>query len=435
MEKNLIIDILDGSISQELGIEKGDYLISINGSNVQDCIEYRFQETSEYLELEIEKKSGETWIYEIDKEMDENLGIIYENSLMDEIKTCSNKCIFCFIDQLPKGMRKSLYIKDDDSRLSFLLGNFLTLTNMSDRDINKIIEYGISPLKISIHTTNLKLREKMLNNKNAGNIITLLDRFKTTNIIIDCQIVLVPEYNDGEELIRTINELYSYYPTIRSIAIVPVGITKHRTKLTKIRSLTKQECLYNIKIISEMQNLFYDKIKTRLVYLSDEFFLKANVEIPKYKYYEDFVLIENGVGMIRLFEREIELELKKIKNQKLNKSYSILTGSLAFEFMVTISQKIMKKFEGLNLNVIKIENSFFGADVTVSGLITACDIISQTEGKLEENVLIPKNMLKSDDNIFLDNIRLEDLEKKLLVKIKPIEVNGLNLINEFIGEC
>lgn len=435
MEKNLIIDILAGSISQELGIEKGDYLVSINGINVQDCIEYKYQETSEYLELEIEKRNGETWIYEIDKEMDENLGIIYENALMDEVKTCSNKCIFCFIDQLPKGMRKSLYLKDDDSRLSFLLGNFLTLTNMSEKDIDKIIEYGISPIKISIHTTNPKLREKMLNNKNAGNIINLLDRFKNSNIIIDSQIVLVPEYNDGEELINTINELYSYYPTVRSVAVVPVGITKHRTKLVPLRSLTIDECLEYIKVINELQKKFYIKSKTRFVYLSDEFFLNANIEIPKYKYYEDFNLIENGVGMIRLFENEIEEQLQKIEKKILIKNYSIITGSLAYEFMIKIAKKIKGKFEGLKIDVIKIENNYFGTDVTVSGLITASDILMQSVGKLENNVLIPKNMLKNDEDVFLDNISLKDLEKKLNVKIKPIEINGLDLINEFIGEC
>jgi putative radical SAM enzyme (TIGR03279 family) len=432
MSKNLIIDVIKNSISEELGIKKGDYLISINGNVISDCIEYRFLETSEYLEVEIEDDKGDICIYEIEKEMDESLGIIYENPLMDEVKTCSNKCIFCFIDQLPKNMRKSMYLKDDDSRLSFLTGNFLTLTNMKDDEINKIIQYGISPIKISIHTTNPELRVKMLKNKNAANILNILDKFKNTNIQVDCQIVLVPDYNDKNELQKTIEDLISYYPVVRSVAIVPVGITKYRSGLENIRALTDEECIFNIDIIKKYQEKFINLIDTRFVFLSDEFFIKGKCPIPDYSEYEDFNLLENGVGMIALFEYELLKELKKINKLNIYKNYSIITGALAYEFMKKISFEITNTINNISIEVYKIENDFFGRDVNVSGLVTAQDIIAQTRGKLKGTVLIPKNMLKSDEDIFLDDYTLIDLEKELNLKVKAIETTGYDLIREIM---
>ncbi|MDP3387884.1 MAG: DUF512 domain-containing protein [Eubacteriales bacterium] len=434
MDKNLIIDVVKGSIAEELEIEKGDFLISIDGVRINDCIEYRYLETTESLELEIEKKSGEIWVFDIDKEMDETLGIVYENALMDEVKTCQNKCVFCFIDQLPKNMRRSLYLKDDDSRLSFLMGNYLTLTNMTDNEINKIIEYGISPIKVSVHTTNPELRKKMLKNKNADKIMQVFDKFRNTNIEIDCQIVLVPGYNDKSELSKTIFDLYNIHPVVRSVAVVPVGITKHRKGLPDLRVVTPDECRENIQIIDGMQKKFLKEKSTRFVYLSDEFYIRGKLELPSYNDYEDFHVLDNGVGMVRAFEREVDEALKKTKNLKMEKKFTVLTGSLAYDFMTEMAVKISQKIEGIVIDVIEIKNDYFGRDVNVSGLVTASDIISQGKGKLGANVLIPDNMLKKDENVFLDDIELTDLEKELGVSVKPVEVNGYKFVKEIIGE-
>lgn len=438
MEKNRIIDVLDGSISQELGVEKGDFLLSINGVEVSDCIEYRFLETNDYIELEIEKKSGEIWVLEIEKETDETLGIVYENSLMDKVKTCSNKCVFCFIDQLPKGMRKSLYLKDDDSRLSFLLGNFLTMTNMKEEEIDKIIEYGISPIKISVHSTNPETRKRMLNNKNGGNILEIIKRFQDTNITIDCQIVLVPGFNDGEDLENTIEDLMGCYPTVRSVAIVPVGLTNHRAGLEEIRGFTGEENRFVIGQVERYQNKCFEEMGTRFVYLSDEFYIKGKVELPGYDDYEDFTLIENGVGMVRQLEREVVDVLEDIEfDEKYNgcKKLSIATGVLSYELMKNIANKIVDRFKDVSIEVFEIKNEFFGEEVTVSGLITGEDIIKQLKGSVKNTLLIPSDMLKSDEDIFLDDLMLEEVENELGVRIIPVAVNGYSLINEIIGEC
>lgn len=438
MEKNLIVDVLDDSIAQELGVEKGDNLVSINGIEVRDCIEYRFLETNDYIELEIEKKSGEVWVLEIEKDIDETLGIVYENSLMDEIKTCSNKCVFCFIDQLPKGMRKSLYLKDDDSRLSFLLGNFLTMTNMKEYEINKIIEYGISPIKISVHSTNPETRKKLLNNVSAGNILEIIKRFKGTNIVIDCQIVLVPEFNDKEDLEKTIEDLMGIYPTVRSVAIVPVGLTKYREGLEKVRGFTADESRYAINQVEAYQKKFFLETGTRFVYLSDEFYINARVELPKYETYEEFTLIENGVGMVREFEREIDDALEDINYDNfpmIDKKISLATGVLSYDLMIDTALKVSRKFSNISLEVFRIRNDFFGKDVTVSGLVTGRDLIEQLKNKVKNTLFIPKDMLKSDEDIFLDDVTVSDVENELGVRIVPVKVNGCSLINEIIGEC
>jgi putative radical SAM enzyme (TIGR03279 family) len=438
MEKNLIIDVLDGSISQELGVEKGDNLVSINGVEVRDCIEYRFLETNDYIELEIEKKSGEIWVLEIEKEIDETLGIVYENSLMDKVKTCSNKCVFCFIDQLPKGMRKSLYLKDDDSRLSFLLGNFLTMTNMKDEELDKIIEYGISPIKISVHSTNPETRKRLLKNESGGNILEIIKRFEGTNIVIDCQIVLVPEINDRDDLEKTIEDLIGCYPTVRSVAIVPVGLTKYRDGLEEIRGFTEEEFGYTISQVEKYQKKCFEETGTRFVYLGDEFYINGKIDLPKYETYEDFTLIENGVGMVREFEREVDDALENIDLDDLprsDKKISLATGELSYDLMTKTVLKVTERFKDLSIDVLKIRNEYFGEDVTVSGLVTGGDIIKQLKGIVKNTLLIPKEMLKSDEDVFLDDLMLNEVEDELGVRIVPVKVNGYSLINEIIGEC
>ncbi|RKD27683.1 putative radical SAM enzyme, TIGR03279 family [Caminicella sporogenes DSM 14501] len=432
--KNIIANIVKGSIAEEIGIEPGDVLHSINGREINDIIDYLYHTADEYLEVEIEKENGEIWILEIEKEYDEDLGIIFSNPILDKANHCRNKCIFCFIDQLPKNMRKSLYFKDDDSRLSFLQGNFVTLTNLSDKDIDRIIEYNISPINVSIHTTNPQLRVKMLNNKTAGNILERLNKLTKNRILINGQIVLCPNINDKDELDRTIEDLYPLYPNLHSLAIVPVGVTKYREKLFPLKPFTKQQSIEVIKQIEKWQSFLKQKINTNFVYLSDEFFITADYDLPEYEEYEGFPQIENGVGLIRKFEFEFLSFLKKLpSNLKVKKDVSVITGTSAKKFIEGLAKKLMNKFKELNITVHVIKNEFFGETITVAGLITGQDIIKQLNGKyLGDRVIIPKSMLKSDEDIFLDDISVKELEKRLKTKVLVSQVNGKDFIKKII---
>jgi putative radical SAM enzyme (TIGR03279 family) len=431
--RNIIEYVKEGSIAEELEIKKGDILLSINGNNVKDIIDYKFLITDEYVEVEIKKPDGEVWILEIEKEYDEDLGIEFTNPLIDKAKSCRNKCIFCFIDQLPKNMRETLYFKDDDSRLSFLQGNFITLTNMSDEEIDRIIAYRISPINVSVHTTNPELRIKMLNNKNAGKIFDILKRFNEAELEINCQIVLVPDVNDGQELERTLMDLSSLYPSIKSVAIVPVGLTKYREGLVNIRTFSKLEARNLLEFIEEKQKKFLKTKGTRFAFPSDEFYLLADYPLPNYEEYEGFPQLENGVGMMKFFRYEIDREIENIAETFfLDKKYIIATGTLAKEFMEISATKIMNKFKGLKLHVIPIDNKFFGETITVSGLITGGDLISQLiDIDNIDGIIIPKSMLRKDTNVFLDDLTIEDVEKELNTKIIPIEVSGKEFINLF----
>ncbi len=431
--RNIIENVKVGSIAEELEIEPGDILKSINGREVKDIIDYKFLITDEYVEVEIEKVNGEIWLLEIEKEFDEDLGIEFTNPLIDKARSCRNKCIFCFIDQLPKNMRETLYFKDDDSRLSFLQGNFITLTNMSDEDINRIIAYRISPINVSVHTTNPDLRVKMLNNKNAGKVFTILQKFKEANLEINCQIVLVPGVNDGVELERTLTDLSSLYPSVKSVAIVPVGITKYREGLAKIRTFNKLESKEFLKFIKKEQEKFLNNLGTRFAFASDEFYVMAEMSLPDYDDYEGFPQLENGVGLMKSFEYEVEKELEDIhKNISLDKNYVIATGTLAKSFMEEIANKAMNKFQKLKLNVIPINNKFFGETITVSGLITGRDLISQLKDiDNVDGVIIPKSMLRRDSEIFLDDLTVEDIENQLKTQVIPVEVSGKEFVNLF----
>ncbi|NLX62469.1 MAG: DUF512 domain-containing protein [Tissierellia bacterium] len=431
--RNIIEKVKKGSIAEELNIEAGDVLLSINGNKVKDIIDYKFLITDEYIEVEIERKDGQVWVFEIEKEYDEDLGIEFTNPLIDKAKSCRNKCIFCFIDQLPKGMRETLYFKDDDSRLSFLQGNFITFTNMSDEEIERIIKYRISPINVSVHTTNPDLRIRMLKNKNAGKIMTILKRFKEAGLKVNCQIVLIKNVNDGIELERTLNDLSSLYPSVSSVAVVPVGLTKYREDLPKIDPFNKESASKVLNQIIRKQNELLKKIGTRFVFASDEFYVMANYPIPQYHEYEGFPQIENGVGLISNFEYEVDKELKNINNTiDLKKSYIIATGTLAYNFMLRIKDKILSKFNNLKLEVIPIENKFFGKLITVSGLITGQDLLnSLAKYKNIDGIIIPKNMLRKDTEVFLDDLTVSDIENHLNIKIIPVEVSGKELINIF----
>ena len=429
--RNIIEDVILGSISDEIGIQAGDILISINEQNIKDVIDYKYLVADENLFLEIEKSNGEIWEFEIEKDYGEDLGIIFTNPLIDRAKTCQNKCMFCFIDQLPPNMRDTLYFKDDDSRLSFLQGNFLTLTNMSEDDINRIINYRLSPINISVHTTNPDLRIKMLKNKNAGKIFKILKRFYDANLEINCQIVLVPNVNDKEELENTIRDLSSLYPSVASVAVVPVGITKYRENLEKLDVFDKSLSRDLILQINKMQEKYLKELETRFVFASDEFFCVSDEKLPSFIEYEGFPQYENGVGLLRSFKTEIEERLKdNMELKSFTERIIFATGTLAYDFIYEISELIMSKFRNLEIKVLPIKNKFFGETITVSGLITASDLIEQLSSLDDyDYVLIPDSMLRNGEDVFLDNISLEKAAKILNKQIYAVPVDGDKLID------
>ncbi|WFA09838.1 DUF512 domain-containing protein [Tissierella sp. Yu-01] len=428
--RNIIEDVINNSIADELGIDPGDILLSINGSKVQDVIDYKYLISDDLLIMEIQKPDGEVWEFEIEKDYNEDLGIIFTNPLIDKAKSCRNKCMFCFIDQLPPNMRDTLYFKDDDSRLSFLQGNFITLTNMSDEEIDRIIKYKLSPINVSVHTTNPELRVKMLNNKNAGKVYEILKRFHKANLEVNCQIVLVPGVNDGEELKKTINDLAKLSSTIESVAVVPVGITKYRQHLEKITPFNKDSARELINNINSMQEKYLKEMGSRFVFASDEFYCVSAIDLPSYDAYEGFPQYENGVGLMKSFEYEINEALGNIvKPIDLRKKIIIATGTLANNYMREIISKVNTKFKNLDLSVVPIENNYFGKTITVAGLITGSDLVSQLKRYRDVDlVIIPKSMLKQDKEIFLDNMTLEEAISTLGITIKPCEVDG----NKFI---
>ena len=387
---NIISKVYKNSIADELGIEVGDLLISINGEPIHDIIEYRFLLSDEYLEVEIQKQNREVYIYEIEKDYDDDLGIEFTNPIIDKAKSCRNKCVFCFIDQLPKGMRETLYFKDDDSRLSFLQGNFVTLTNMSEEDINNIIKYRISPINISVHTTNPELRKTMIKNKFAGNLYSIMERLAEAQIQMNCQIVLCPGYNDKEELERTVSDLTKLYPYVNSAAAVPVGITKHREHLPNLEIFNEKTAGETIDQVDKLQKKYLKELGTRFIFLSDEFYIMANRKLLNYDEYEGFIQFENGVGMISKFEREIKDYLENLsENQKSKiKKVSIATGHSAYEFMCEMAKCVMDKCPNVHIDVYKIINNFFGETITVSVLVTATDIIDQLNNKVYDKLYI-----------------------------------------------
>ncbi|OAA94335.1 DUF512 domain-containing protein [Clostridium coskatii] len=433
--ENRIKAIKCESIAEEMGIEKGDCLLSINGEKVKDIIDYKFLTSDEYIKVEIEKQSGEVWDLEIEKEYDEELGLEFEEPIIDKPKSCHNKCIFCFIDQMPKGMRDTLYFKDDDSRLAFLQGNFVTLTNMNDEEIDRIIKYRISPINVSVHTTNPDLRIKMINNKFAGNIYTLLKRLTQNGIKINCQIVLCPGINDGAEFKRTVEDLYRLYPGVTNVAVVPVGITKYRQNLFKLSRYNKNSASNQLKIAEELQCKYIEEIGVPFVRLSDEFYLVSETEIPNSNFYENYSQLEDGVGMVRLFRDNISSHLKSL-NKGARGSFTFLTGELAYSEIKDAAEKIMENSPDIIIDVKKIINNFFGHTITVSGLITARDIMEQLKYKtLGKNIVIPECMLRkgyelsnSDKRVFLDDITLDELEKALSRNILVCDYTGNDLI-------
>lgn len=428
--QNIIHSVEEGSIAEELGIVAGDILLSVNGEKIEDIIEYNYLTEDDYLEVEIEKQDGEVILFEIEKDYDEVLGLEFSNPIIDSVKSCSNKCVFCFIDQLPPGMRQTLYFKDDDSRLSFLQGNFITMTNMKDRDIDKMIRYRISPVNVSVHTTNPLLRIKMLKNRFAGDILNKMRKLHRAGITMNVQIVLVPEMNDGKELERTIGDLEEFYPQVESIAVVPVGLTKYREGLAKIRPFLKEEAKQVIEQNRALQRKFLKKWGTGFVFLSDEFYVLAEEELPETAAYENFIQLENGVGLMRKFESELEELLSLPFDSSVKRNLHLATGTSAYEFMCNVANTVNKRFPEINICVHRIINEYFGDTITVSGLLTATDLLKQLKGiDLEDGLLLPRVMMKADELVFLDDYTVERFEQELGYKVIVCEVTGESFLN------
>ncbi len=423
--KNKVIHIEEDSIAQELGIEPGDYLVSINGRPVQDVFDYRYLLQDEFVEVLMETPDGEQVLLEIDKEPYEDLGLVFDSGLMDKSKGCANKCIFCFIDQLPKNMRKTLYFKDDDPRLSFLQGNYVTLTNLTPEALERVLYYHLSPINISVHTTDPTLRVDMLGNPKAAQLPELLDKLQQAGIQMNYQVVLCKGVNDGAQLDKTIEDLSRYYPQGGSLSVVPVGLTRFREGLTDLPPFTKEDSQAVLRQLKAWQKKLKKELGTSFVYAADEFYLKAEEKLPTYAHYEDFPQIENGVGMLALFERELQKALKKPPALKESVQVSVVTGLAAKCFMDEQAAKITEKLPEAHIQVFAVENHFFGEHITVAGLLTGQDILAQLKCKpLGDVVLIPQNALKAEETVFLDDMTVEQLEEALGITVRIVPVTG-----------
>ena len=431
IKKILIYDVKKDSIAEEIGLRKGDYLISINDQEIFDILDYKFLVDDEYVEVEIEHEDGEVEIYEIEKDCSEDLGIVFEHELIDKPKNCHNKCIFCFMEQLPDNVRDTLIFKDDDYRLSFFTGNYITLTNLKDFDIDRIIRYRLSPINISIHATDEKVRCMMLNNRFAGKVLGYLDRFHEAGININTQIVLCKGINDGKILDKTIHDLSKYLPTLQSICIVPVGITKNREGLYPLKPLDANDCKQTVEIVTKYQNEFKKKYGVPVVYLADEFYLKSKMPFPDTKDYLNFGQIEDGIGMIPSFNLDFYKELKRQKNRSSNhkeefeikRKVTLITGMITEDFIKEKASEIKNLYKNIDINVIAIKNDYFGNQITVTGLVTGRDIINQVNRLKAKNydfgdyIIIPEVMLKDDEDIFLDDTYLVTVADEIGMKI------------------
>lgn len=429
-----ITRILPGSIAQELEIEPGDLLLSVNQTAIEDVFDYRYQLNEEYITVTIQKPDGEEWEYEIEKEYEEDLGIEFENGLMDDYRSCCNKCIFCFIDQMPPGMRKTLYFKDDDSRLSFLQGNYITLTNMKEQDLERIILYKLAPVNISVHTMNPQLRCKMLNNRFAGEALEKMRRLYEAGMEMNGQIVLCKGINDGKELESSIQKLTEYIPHMRSLSVVPAGLTKYRDGLYPLELFDRQEAAEVLQMIHRWQKICMERWGTHFVHASDEWYLLAGEELPPADSYDGYVQLENGVGMLRLlldeFREAMNAERSKCQKemQAGEETISIATGRLAAPFLEMLAREFMQRYPQKHIQVFAVRNDFFGEQITVAGLLTGQDLLRQLKDKdLGDRLLLPCSMLRSGEETFLDDMTVTELKNALQVKTVIVNSNGQDL--------
>lgn len=432
--EHIVSDIVPGSIAEELGIRPGDKLLAIDGHEIEDIFDYQFYVEDEEIVLLIEKPDGEQWELEIEKEADEDLGIEFGQGLMDEYRSCYNKCIFCFIDQMPEGMRDTLYFKDDDSRLSFLQGNYVTLTNMNSHDIERIIRYRLEPINISFQTTNPELRCRMLHNRFAGEALKKVDMLYQGGIEMNGQIVLCKGVNDGDELERSIRDLTSYLPLLKSVSVVPVGLTKFRSGLYPLDPFTKEDAREVLDVIHRWQEKIYQEYGIHFIHAGDEWYLLAEEDVPEEERYDGYLQLENGVGMLRLLFNEFAEGYDALTGDDRRDELSIATGKLAYPYLCKMAEKITEKFPGVRIHVYCIRNDFFGERITVSGLITGQDLMAQLkERELGRRLLIPCNMLKTDEDVFLDDFTVEQVSGALQVPIDIVKSSGQDLIDSILN--
>lgn len=431
---HIIKNVLPGSIAEELEISAGDKLLAINDQEIEDVFDYHFLANEEYLTVLIEKPDGEQWELEIEKEYEEDLGIEFEQGLMDEYRSCRNKCIFCFIDQMPKNMRETLYFKDDDSRLSFLQGNYVTLTNMSDHDIDRIIRYHLEPINVSFQTTNPELRCEMLHNRFAGEALKKVDKLYEGGITMNGQIVLCKGINDGEELERSIRDLMKYAPQLQSVSVVPVGLSKYRDGLYPLQPFTKEDAKEVLHIIHKWQKKAYEEFGIHFIHGGDEWYILAEEELPEEERYDGYLQLENGVGMLRLLMNEFEDGYESLNGDERDREVSVATGFLAYPYIKRMADRIMEKYPKSKIHVYGIRNDFFGELITVSGLITGQDLIGQLKGKaLGEKLLLPCNMLRIEEQDFLDDVTLQDVKDALQVPVDIVKSSGQDFIDAVLG--
>ena len=419
------------------GIKPGDKLLEINKNKINDVLDYRFYITDEKLELLIETKSGKKRTVKIRNRQGSEIGLSFATYLMDKQRRCANNCIFCFIDQLPEGLRESLYFKDDDSRLSFFFGNYITLTNLKQEDIDRIIKMHISPINISVHTTNPELRVKMMGNKRAGQVLDYIRQLADAGIELHTQLVLCPGYNDGEELTRTLNDLGKLYPSLKSIACVPVGISCHRDGLTQLTDYTKEQALDVISRINIYNDEFVCYNKTNIAYASDEFYIKAGLQMPEATRYGDFDQLEDGVGLWTLLRDEFYEAVNGFNYDLNNQSrkLTIATGVAAYPLMCELARKAEEICQGLTVNVVEVENRLFGNKINVAGLICGEDYYNALKDlDLGEELLIPAVSLRHEGDMFLDDVTLDELSERLNIKITPVRNDGYELLSKIAGK-
>lgn len=428
-----IFDVTTGSHADKAGIKKGETLLSINSNEIVDVLDYRFYQVNRKLTLEVEDENKNVRTIEMTKGEYEEIGLEFETYLIDKQHSCRNKCIFCFIDQLPKGMRESLYFKDDDSRLSFLFGNYITLTNITEHEIDRIIKMHISPINVSVHTTNPELRCKMMNNRFAGDTLKYLKRFADAGITLNCQIVSCPGINDGDELVRTLTDLENF--GVNMTAIVPVGLTRYRENLYPLVPYNKETAGQTIDIIEKMGDECVKKHGRRIFFPGDEFYLLAEREIPSPEFYEDFSALEDGIGMIAYLTDDVGWKLEELDaDESLCHKVTIACGEGVFPYMKRIMSMINEKFPNITINTRAIKNNFFGGGVNVSGLVTGGDLIDQLRGDdLGDRLIITSSMLRFENDLFLDDVSTDDVERELGVTLVPVNNNGNDLVEAVIA--
>ncbi|MEE0220601.1 MAG: DUF512 domain-containing protein [Lachnospiraceae bacterium] len=428
-----ITAVAPGSIGEELELEPGDVLLTIDGEEIEDIFDYDYMTDSESFVMTIQKKNGEEWELEIESG-GEDLGLTFENGLMSEYRSCRNKCIFCFIDQMPPGMRETLYFKDDDSRLSFLQGNYITLTNMSDRDIDRIIRFHLSPINISVQTMNPELRCRMLNNRFAGEALKKIDRLYEAGTEMNGQIVLCKGVNDGEELRYTIERLAAYAPHMQSVSVVPVGLSKFRDGLYPLEPFTKEDACQVIDLIEEWQKKLYEKHKLHFIHASDEWYILAERELPEESRYDGYIQLENGVGMIRLLYEEFMDALREKEDDGKTEELSMATGFLPYPYLKRLLDRMAEVYPGRKIHLYPIRNDFFGEMITVAGLITGQDLVAQLKGKpLGSRLLLPSVMFKSGEEVFLDDMTRTQAEAALQIPINIVKSGGYDLLSAILN--